>query len=74
MKARKHVFMEKPIAVDPDGIRGWCARPDASQAGAPLHLILGQEGRSEHQQRSLPRHGVGVAVDEVVDTLVREGE
>ena len=47
VKARKHVFMEKPIAVDPVGIRQVLAAAKMADA-AGLKVVTGTQRRHEH--------------------------
>jgi myo-inositol 2-dehydrogenase/D-chiro-inositol 1-dehydrogenase len=47
VKARKHVFMEKPVAVDPVGIRQVLAAAKMADA-AGLKVVTGTQRRHEH--------------------------
>jgi predicted dehydrogenase len=48
VKARKHVFMEKPIAVDPVGIRQVLAAAKMADA-AGLKVVTGTQRRHQHK-------------------------
>jgi len=48
VKARKHVFMEKPVAVDPVGIRQVIAAAKMAEA-AGLKVVTGTQRRHQHK-------------------------
>ena len=48
VKARKHVFMEKPVAVDPTGIRQVLAAAKMADA-AGLKVVTGTQRRHQHK-------------------------
>lgn len=52
VKARKHVFMEKPVAVDPVGIRQVLAAAKMADA-AGLKVVTGTQRRHEHKYINL---------------------
>ncbi len=52
VKARKHVFMEKPVAVDPTGIRQVIATAKMAEA-AGLKVVTGTQRRHEHSYINL---------------------
>ncbi len=52
VKARKHVFMEKPVAVDPTGIRQVIAAAKMAEAQG-LKVVTGTQRRHEHSYVNL---------------------
>ena len=52
VKARKHVFMEKPLAVDPTGIRQVLAAAKMAES-AGLKVVTGTQRRHEHSYINL---------------------
>jgi len=52
VKARKHVFMEKPLAVDPTGIRQVLAAAKMAES-AGLKVVTGTQRRHEHSYVNL---------------------
>lgn len=52
VKARKHVFMEKPLAVDPTGVRQVLAAAKMAEA-AGLKVVTGTQRRHEHSYVNL---------------------
>jgi len=48
VNARKHVFMEKPVAVDPTGIRRIMASAKMAE-GLDLKIIVGTQRRHQHE-------------------------
>ncbi|MEN8116421.1 MAG: Gfo/Idh/MocA family oxidoreductase [Bacteroidota bacterium] len=52
VKARKHVFMEKPVAVDPVGIRQVLAAAKMADA-AGLKVVTGTQRRHQHKYVNL---------------------
>ncbi len=52
VKARKHVFMEKPLAVDPDGIRKVLAMAKTADS-LGLKVVTGTQRRHEHKYINL---------------------
>ena len=52
VKARKHVFMEKPIAVDPVGIRQIIAAAKMAES-LGLKIVTGTQRRHEHSYVNL---------------------
>lgn len=54
VKARKHVFMEKPVAVDPTGVRQILAAAKMADS-AGLKVVAGTQRRHEHSYVNLFR-------------------
>jgi len=54
VKARKHVFMEKPVAVDPTGVRQILAAAKMADS-AGLKVVAGTQRRHEHSYINLFR-------------------
>ena len=52
VKARKHVFMEKPVAVDPVGIRQVIAAAKMAES-LGLKVVTGTQRRHQHKYINL---------------------
>ncbi len=70
VKARKHVFMEKPVAVDPTGIRRVIAAAKMAES-LELKIVTGTQRRHEHSYINLMKevndnNGIGELISGAV--------
>ena len=69
VKARKHVFMEKPLAVDPVGIRQIIAAARMAEA-AGLKVVTGTQRRHSHQYINLLKEINNNAIGNIVSANI----
>lgn len=69
VKARKHVFMEKPVAVDPVGIREVLAAAKMADS-LGLKVVTGTQRRHEHKYVNLLKEINNNAIGEIVSANV----
>jgi len=69
VKARKHVFMEKPVAVDPVGIRQVIAAAKMAEA-AGLKVVTGTQRRHEHNYIELYKELTNNAIGKITGAEV----
>ncbi|MFW6277353.1 MAG: Gfo/Idh/MocA family protein [Prolixibacteraceae bacterium] len=69
VKARKHVFMEKPLAVDPVGIRQVIAASKMAES-AGLKIVCGTQRRHEHSYVNLLNELNNNAIGHIVSANV----
>ena len=69
VKARKHVFMEKPVAVDPVGIRQVLAAAKMADA-AGLKVVTGTQRRHEHNYIELYKELTNNAIGKITGANV----
>ena len=69
VKARKHVFMEKPLAVDPVGIRQIIAASKMAES-AGLKIVCGTQRRHEHSYVNLLKELNNNAIGHIVSANV----
>ena len=69
IEARKHVFMEKPVAVDPVGARSVMASSKKAQE-AGLSVITGTQRRHQHHYVSLYKQIKSGAIGDLVSANV----
>jgi predicted dehydrogenase len=65
VEAGKHVFMEKPVAVDPAGVRSVIASADLA-ARKGLAVVCGTQRRHQQRYLELMKHINGGAIGEIV--------
>lgn len=65
VQARKHVFMEKPVAVDPVGARSIMATAKKAE-GLNLSVITGTQRRHQRDYIALYKQAAGGAIGEMV--------
>ena len=65
VKARKHVFMEKPVAVDPVGIRQVIAAAKMAES-LNLKVVTGTQRRHQHKYVNLMKEINNNAIGEIV--------
>ncbi|NLB26895.1 MAG: Gfo/Idh/MocA family oxidoreductase [Bacteroidales bacterium] len=69
VKARKHVFMEKPVAIDPTGIRQVIAAAKMADAQG-LKIVTGTQRRHEHSYINLLKEINNNAIGNIVSANV----
>jgi len=69
VKARKHVFMEKPVAVDPTGIRRLIAASKMADSQG-LKIVTGTQRRHEHSYVNLLKELNSNAIGQIVSANV----
>ena len=69
VKARKHVFMEKPLAVDPVGIRQIIATAKMAEA-QQLKVVTGTQRRHQHNYINLIKEINNNAIGQIVSANV----
>lgn len=69
VKARKHVFMEKPVAVDPVGIRQVITAAKMAEA-AGLKVVTGTQRRHEHNYIELYKELTNNAIGKITGAEV----
>ncbi len=69
VKARKHVFMEKPVAVDPVGIRQVIAAAKMAES-LGLKVVTGTQRRHQHKYINLYKELTNNAIGEIVSADV----
>ena len=69
VKARKHVFMEKPVAVDPVGIRQVIAAAKMADA-AGLKVVTGTQRRHQHKYISIYKELANNAIGNIIGVNV----
>lgn len=69
VKARKHVFMEKPVAVDPTGIRQVIAAAKMAESQG-LKVVTGTQRRHEHSYVNLWKEINNNAIGHIVSANV----
>ncbi|MBN2775019.1 MAG: Gfo/Idh/MocA family oxidoreductase [Prolixibacteraceae bacterium] len=69
VKARKHVFMEKPVAVDPEGIRQVIA---AAKMAEPmgLKIVTGTQRRHQHKYVNILKEINNNAIGDIISANV----
>ncbi len=69
VKARKHVFMEKPLAVDPVGIRQVLAAAKMADA-AGLKVVTGTQRRHQHKYINIYKELENNAIGNIISANV----
>ena len=69
VRARKHIFMEKPVAVDPEGIRRVIAAAKMADAQG-LKIVTGTQRRHQHNYINLLKEINNNAIGQIVSANV----
>ena len=69
IEAKKHVFMEKPVAVDPPGARSIMATSEKAKT-LGLNVVTGTQRRHQHHYVALYKEIMGGAIGDLIDANV----